>query len=402
MTSTSELIAIGRRTTSLNYFPQPLVLDNGSGARVWDTDGNEYLDFLAGIAVCTLGHAHPALVTAITRQAQLLIHVSNAYFTQPQVELQQKLVSLSFADRVFFANCGATANEAAIKLVRRWQRVVQGTPRFEIITFNGSFHGRTYGALSATAQPKYHAGFEPMVPGFVYATYNDLESVRARVGPHTAAVMLELVQGEGGVVKADQAFVQGVRALCDEHGLALVVDEVQTGVGRTGRWFAYEHFGIVPDVVTLAKGLAGGVPIGAMLSSERLAAGFGRGSHATTFGGNPLATAAALAVLGEIERADLLKRATVVGDALRTGLAGLVASGHAVEVRGMGSLVGVALGCDVETATRVVNRARELGVLVNTAGGNVIRLAPPLTVEEHEIELAVMRVSQAVRDVVAV
>ncbi len=396
MKSTAEIVAAGEATISRNYAPQPLVMDHGLGVRVWDTEGREYLDFLGGLAVCTLGHAHPALVEAVAAQVGRLTQVSNAFWTAPQVELQRRLVELSFADRVFLANCGATANEAAIKLARRYQRVVRKTPRFEIITFEGGFHGRTYGALSATAQPKYHAGFEPMVPGFVTARFNDLASVEAVIGAHTAAILVEPVQGEGGVRPAAAGFLEGLRGLCDEHGLVLILDEVQTGIGRTGRFFGYEHAAVRPDVLTLAKGLGGGIPIGAMLSTDELSRGFERGSHATTFGGNALSAAAGVAVLEVIEREGLLARAEATGARLRHGLAGCVAAGLGTEVRGVGQLNALDLG-DAAWAARAVVEARGRGLLLNTAGATSLRLVPALVATDDDVDRAVAIVEAAVR-----
>lgn len=397
--TTEELVQVGRRTMSTSYDPQPILIERGEGVRVFDRDGREYLDFLSGIAVCGLGHGHPALKAALNAQIERgVLHVSNGFFTEPQVQLQERLTEISFADRVFFSNSGAEANEAAIKLARRYQRVVRGTPRFEIITFDGSFHGRTYGALTATAQPKYHAGFEPMVPGFVYATYNDLGSVEARITPHTAAVMLELVQGEGGVRPADPSFVKGLRDLCDREGILLIVDEVQTGVARTGQWFAYEHYGITPDIMTLAKGLGGGVPVGAMLATAEVFQGFEKGSHATTFGGNPLVTTAGITILDTIVRDGLMDRVRAISAHLHAGLDGLRAVSDAVlGVRGLGLLVGVALDETRLSAANVVSECRKRGLLTNIAGGNVLRLVPPFTISEKDVDDALAIVSAAIQ-----
>lgn len=395
--STEELVQVGRRTMSTSYNPQPILIERGEGVRVVDRDGVEYLDFLAGIAVCGLGHGHPGLRQRLIAQLETgVTHVSNGFFTEPQVLLQERLAEISFADRVFFSNSGAEANEAAIKLARRYQCVVKHSPRFEIITFYGSFHGRTYGALSATAQPKYHEGFEPMVPGFVYAQYNDLGSVESLVNAHTAAIMLELVQGEGGVRPADRDFVRGLRDLCDREGILLIVDEVQTGVGRTGEWFAYEHFGVTPDIMTLAKGLGGGVPIGAMLATDEVFQGFERGSHATTFGGNPLASTAGMAVLDIMRDDELVARAQSVGAALRARLEGLQASSPLVlGVRGLGLLLGIHLDESKVNAADVVAKCREFGLLTNVAGGNVLRLVPPLTIDDADIDAALAILEKA-------
>jgi predicted acetylornithine/succinylornithine family transaminase len=387
--SKSELIAAGNRTMSLSYSPQPVIMERGSGMWLWDGDGRRYLDFLGGIAVASLGHSHPKVVAAIQAQAEKVLHVSNVFFTEPQIRLQAELVRRTFADRVFLCNSGAEAIEAAIKLARRFQRVVRGTPRFEVITFEGSFHGRTYGALSATAQPKYHHGFEPMVPGFVYAKYNDLEDVRARLGPHTAAVMVEVVQGEGGVRPGTVSFLQGLRQLCDESGVLLVVDEIQTGVGRTGTFLAHEQFGIRPDIATLAKGLAGGVPVGAMLATEEVAAGFGKGSHATTFGGNPLAAAAALAVLEVLDGEHLMASAREVGDYFRQSAEALRSRcGRVKEVRGLGLMNGIELHGTPDEALAAMSSLRDAGLLCNIAGGTTLRFVPPLIASAGDVDTA--------------
>lgn len=394
--TTEALVAAGRTTISKNYAPKPVVMAKGEGMWVEDIDGRRYLDFLAGIAVDTLGHAHPALVEALQDQVAKLLHVSNAYFTEPQVRLQQLLVDHCFADRVYFCNSGAEANEAAIKLARRYQRVVAGTPRFEVITFERSFHGRTYAAISATAQPKYHAGFEPMVPGFVTATYGDLASVEAVMGAHTAAVLIEPVQGEGGIRAADAAFLQGLRALCDAEGVLLIADEVQCGVGRTGEWFGHAFAGVAPDIMALAKGIGGGVPLGAMVSTERVAEGFERGSHATTYGGNPLATRAGVAVFETIASEGLLERTTEVGAYFRAQAAALAHRfPQIVEVRGRGQMNGIVLDADAATAGNIVSAAFERGLLMNTAGGNVLRFVPPLICRAGDVDDAMSRLEDA-------
>lgn len=394
--TTAALVAAGQQTISKNYAPKPVVMARGEGMWVEDVDGNRYLDFLAGIAVDTLGHAHPALVAALQDQVGKLLHVSNAYFTEPQVRLQQHLVDRCFADRVYFCNSGAEANEAAIKLARRYQRVVAGTPRFEVITFDRSFHGRTYGAISATAQPKYHAGFEPMVPGFVTATYGDLESVRAVMGAHTAAVLIEPVQGEGGIRAAEATFLQALRALCDAEGVLLIFDEVQCGVGRTGDWFGHQFAGVEPDIMALAKGIGGGVPLGAMVSTERVAAGFERGSHATTYGGNPLATRAGVVVFETILADGLLDRVSDVGAYFRAEAQGLAGRFSQVqEVRGRGQMNGVVLDVDAAKAGEVVGAAFERGLLINTAGGNVLRFVPPLICDRGDVDEALSRLEDA-------
>ncbi|MFT4704057.1 MAG: acetylornithine/N-succinyldiaminopimelate aminotransferase [Bradymonadia bacterium] len=394
--SSAELIGSGRSSMSLSYNPQPLVFSHGEGMWLVDREGNRYLDFLAGIAVCTLGHSHPKMVEALQDQVSKLLHVSNAYFTEPQILLQEKIVEKSFGDRVFFCNSGAEANEAAIKLARRYQSRVRNTPRFEVITFEKSFHGRTMGALSATAQPKYHDGFEPMVPGFLTAPYGDLAAVEALMGDHTAAILVEPVQGEGGIRPGSPEFLRGLRALCDAHGVLLIVDEVQCGVGRTGDWFGYEQSGITPDIMALAKGVGGGTPLGAMVATAEVAEGFQRGSHATTYGGNPLTTRAGLVVFDVIERDGLLEQVGRVGEYVRERSAELVAShGAAIEVRGRGLMNGLALDVDASVAGAVVAAARERGLLLNTAGGTVLRLVPPLIADERDVDDAMDRLHDA-------
>lgn len=385
---------------STSYNPQPIVIERGEGVRVTDRDGRSYLDFLAGIAVNGLGHGHPALMDALREQLDRgVLHVSNGVFTEPQVLLQEMLTQISFADRVFFSNSGSEANEAAMKLARRYQRVVKGTARFEIISFEGSFHGRTYGSLSATGQPKYHKGFEPMLPGFKYAKFNDLRSVQELVGPHTAAIMLEFVQGEGGVRVGTQEFIQGVRELCDREGILLIADEVQTGIGRTGKWFAYEHYGVTPDIMSIAKALGGGVPVGAMLATDEVYKGFERGSHATTFGGNPLAATAGLAVLRTMTEGGVLEHAQKVSAYLDEQMQALATRSDAiVEVRGKGLLKGFELDVSKVQAPDIVSRCRELGLLCNVAGGIVLRLLPPLIIEEADVDEAMKIIEAALAD----
>jgi acetylornithine/N-succinyldiaminopimelate aminotransferase len=391
-----DRIAAGQKSVARTYAPAPVVMSHGEGMMLYDTEGRAYLDFLGGIAVSCLGHAHPALVETLQRQVGRLLHISNAFWSEPQLALQSLLVERSGLDRVFFTNSGTESNEAAIKIARRYQRVIRGTPRFEIITFQNSFHGRSYAAVSATAQPKYHAGFEPMVPGFLYATFNDLASVEALISPHTAAILVEPVQGEGGVRPATPEFLQGLRALCDREGLLLMFDEVQSGVGRLGSWFGSTRYGVRPDVMTLAKGLGGGVPIGAMLSTEAVSEGFTRGSHASTFGGNALATAAGVCVLETLERDGLLEQTERVGAYFREQARQRVGGHSRVEdVRGLGWLNGIALRATMDEANAVVMACRERGLLCNTAGGTVIRFVPPLIATESDVNEALNRFSDA-------
>jgi len=284
----NEIIHQADQVLASTYTRQPLLLNKGQGYRLWDSEGREYLDFIGGIAVCSLGHAHPRIAKVLCAQANTLVHVSNLYYTQPQVELASRLVQNSFADRVFFCNSGAEANEAAIKLARRYFKQKGEPHRYRIITMEQSFHGRTMATLSATGQKKVRDGFEPLLDGFDFVPFNDFDTLSQAVGPNTCAVMLEPVQGEGGVRCADPAYLLAVRNLCDQMNLLLIFDEIQTGMGRTGKLFAYEHFGMVPDIMTLAKALANGLPIGAMLAKESVAKGFGPGYHASTFGGTQL------------------------------------------------------------------------------------------------------------------
>ncbi len=358
----------------------PVTFVRGQGCLVFDDQGREYLDLVAGIAVNLLGHAHPAVASAVARQAQTLIHTSNLYFTRPQVELAQRLVELSFPSRVFLCNSGAEANEAAIKLARKWgARHRDGA--FEIITTTGSFHGRTLAAVTAGGQPKYSDPFKPLPPGFVHAPYNDLDAVKAATGEKTVAVMLEPVMGEIGIIPAAPGYIEGVRRWCDERDLLLILDEVQTGLGRTGRWFAHQHHGITPDVMTLAKGLGGGVPIGACLASPR-ADVFEPGDHGSTFGGNPLACTAALAVLSVIERDGLVGHAAEMGDMLHAVLEGLGAK----ETRGLGLMQ--AIEFEEARAKPFQQACLEAGLVVNAVDDHTVRFVPPLIISAAEIDRA--------------
>ncbi|QDG54171.1 acetylornithine transaminase [Persicimonas caeni] len=392
--TTDELLSAGDRRNSPSYAPARMILDHGEGVRLYDREGNEYLDFVAGIAVNCLGYNHPRLTEAICSQAERLLHVSNLFYTAEQIDLMDALCERSFADRVFFCNSGAEANEAAMKLARRYQKVVAGKPeKFQIVTMKKSFHGRTMGAITATGQPKYHAGFEPMLPGFDYAEFNNLESVAAKVGEQTAAVVVEPVQGEGGIRPAEPAFLEGLRELCDEHGALLIFDEVQTGVGRTGTLFAYQGYGVTPDIICLAKALGGGTPIGAMMATEQVFEGWTKGSHASTFGGNPLVCRAALTVLEEIDDQELLANARERGDQLRRGLVALAERFPVIlDVRGRGLMVGAECG---EAARDIYLECRNQGLLINTAGGDTLRFVPPLIITEDDVEEALSRLERA-------
>lgn len=381
--TTEQAIALTQQYLMTTYRRAPVAFSHGEGVWLVDLEGKRYLDFVGGIAVSALGHAHPVLVAAIQAQAARMLHVSNLYHIAEQARLAQWLVEHSACDRAFFCNSGAEANEAAIKLSRRWGKR-DGANRFEIIVAHQSFHGRTMATLAATMQPKYQESFNPLPPGFVPAPFNDLEATRAAVTERTCAVLLEPIQGESGIQPATLEYLTGVRSLCDERGLLLMLDEVQTGIGRTGTLFAYEQYGIVPDVLTLAKGLGGGFPIGAMLARES-AAVFSPGDHGSTFGGNPLACVAALAVLEVIAGERLAERAASMGSVLAAGLQALVDGGLAKAVRGRGLLLALELNGE---AAPVVDACRRSGLLVNAVAPTALRFAPPLVVQRSEIEQA--------------
>jgi acetylornithine/N-succinyldiaminopimelate aminotransferase len=369
-----------------NYGRTPLVLVRGEGTRVWDSDGREYLDFTTGIAVTGLGHCHPVVTGAIREAAATLLHVSNIFHNAPQVHLAKLLVEHSFADRVFFCNSGAEANEAALKVVRKYAKERLSTDRYEIIATNNSFHGRTLATVSATGQPKYHHGFEPLMPGFKHVPYNDLRAMERALDSRTAAILVEPIQGEGGVNIPDDGYLPGLRKLCDDSGALLIFDEVQTGVGRTGRLWAYEHSGVEPDVMTLAKALANGIPIGAMLCREGVAGALTAGSHGSTFAGSAFVTSVALATLTTVIGDKLPERAAQRGRELMEGVRELQRKQPVItEVRGRGLLIGVEL---TRPAAPVVDACRDAGLLVLTAGEKVVRLAPPLIVESADCRRA--------------
>ena len=391
-----ELAQEGGRYIATTYARFPIALVRGAGARVWDADGKEYLDFVGGIAVTSLGHCHPKVTAALQAQAQTLLHVSNLYHIEPQVRVAKLLCQHSFADRTFFCNSGAEANEAAIKLARKYAKDHWSTDRYEIICMQASFHGRTLAALTATGQEKYHHGFEPLVPGFKHVPYNDVKAVERALDSRTCAVLVEPVQGEGGVKVPDAGYLPALRRLCDEAGALLILDEVQVGMGRTGTLFAYQQAGIEPDILTLAKALANGVPIGAMLAREQVAASFTPGTHAATFGGNPLATAAALAVLETMLEERIPEHAARVGKYCLGRLEAMRARHPTIrEVRGVGLLIGI----EIEGSARdVVQRCMARGLLVLTAGDHVVRFAPPLIIAEADVDRAVGIVEEALTE----
>jgi acetylornithine/N-succinyldiaminopimelate aminotransferase len=359
---------------------------SGKGSWLFDDKGNRYLDFIAGIATNALGHGHPALVEAIQDQAGELIHCSNLYEIPLQAEVAQMLTEATDFDKVFFCNSGTEAVEAAIKLARKYAYETHGPEKHEVLTFTKSFHGRTYGSLSATAQATYQEAFGPMVPGFAYAPFGDLEAAKEAVGPQTAAVLVEPLQGEGGINPAPEGFLEGLRDLCDEHGALLIFDEVQTGAGRTGHLYAYQGVGVVPDVLTSAKGLGGGVPVGAMMAKEEYAV-LTPGNHGSTFGGNPLAMSAVKAILGVVGDPIFLEEVRFKGAILKNALRLVAERVPGAEVRGEGLLLGLDLG-DPELTKEVFQKCLEEGVLLNLIAGTTIRLAPPLTVTKTEIRYA--------------
>jgi predicted acetylornithine/succinylornithine family transaminase len=383
MTLTDEIKALNDAHVINTYGERTVALSRGEGMLLWDAEGKEYLDFFAGIAVCNLGHCHPAVTQAICDQAKKLVHVSNLYYIEAQTLLAAALCKHSFAEKWFFCNGGAEANEAAIKLARRyWEK--QGTPKPGIVTAQQSFHGRTIATVTATGQPKYHDGFQPLVPGFSYVPYNDLAALEAAITPDVGAVLLEPIQGEGGVRVPDEAYWKQVRQLCDDKNVLLILDEVQTGLGRTGPLFAHQGYGITPDIMTLAKGLGNGVPIGAMGCTDGVATGFDVGSHACTFGGNPLSAAAAVATLSALTAPGFLEAAQEQSTYLFAKLAEVAASCDAVvEVRGKGLMVGIEFD---QPVAPLVTTLIDSGVICGPAGPNVLRFLPPLIVEESHID----------------
>jgi len=369
------------------YARFPLTLVRGQGSRVWDDAESCYLDFISGIAVDTLGHAHPKMTQALSAQAATMLHCSNLFHIPKQQQLAAKLCADSGLGAAFFCNSGAEANEAAIKLARKYF-YDQGSSRRTVISATRSFHGRLLSTLTATGQDKVKVGFDPLPPGFIHVPLNDLDALKSVINQQSAAILLEPLQGEGGVNIADAAYLQGVRKLCDEHGLLLMFDEVQTGIGRCGTMFAFEQAGVKPDILTLAKGLGGGVPIGAMLATDAVAASFGPGTHGSTFGGNPLSCTAALTVLEVIEEESLLANVKARGEQLMQGLKAIQARFPVIkEVRGQGLLIGAELSVE---AAPLIAQAREAGLLVLSAGPNVLRLLPPLNVSEAEVDEALV------------
>jgi acetylornithine/N-succinyldiaminopimelate aminotransferase len=385
---TEELMQGAQKYLMDTYARYPLALARGQGTRVYDVEGREYLDFLAGVAVNVLGHCHSKVTQALQQQALRLVHTSNLFFTEPQIKLARTLVDHSFADKVFFCNSGAEANEAAIKLARRWAHAKDGAGRFEIVSMLNSFHGRTLATLTATGQEKVQKGFEPLPEGFRHVPFNDGDALASAVSAKTAAVLVEPVQGEGGVRVATPAFLKACRDVTRERGALLIFDEVQTGIGRTGRLFAYEHFGVAPDIMTLAKGLGCGMPIGACLATDQVATVFTPGSHGSTLGGNPLACAAASAVLEVIlEDTDILGHCTQMGEYFMKGLKDLQGRCPAItDIQGLGLMIGVEVTMD---ARELVHDLRKRGILINATSERRLRFVPPLIVTHAEIDRVV-------------
>ena len=391
--SMQEVIDKTNRYIFNTYRRAPVVITRGKGSTVWDSSGKEYLDLVSGIAVLNVGHLNPGVIEAIRRQSETLMQVSNLFYSEPQAGLAELLVNNSFADKVFFCNSGAEANEAAIKLARKYSHDRGNAGRSEIITMEGSFHGRTIATLSATGQKRFHNGFEPMLPGFRYVPFNDAGALEKAVTGASCAVMLEPIQGEGGVNCPSPDYLKQVREICDRAGLLLIFDEVQVGMGRTGRLFAYEHYGIEPDIMTLAKGLGGGIPIGAMLGTDKIAPSFSPGTHASTFGGNPLSTAAGIATLRILLKDGFLETCEKRGRYFFDGLTALMKKHPVItDVRGKGLILAMELereGADV------VTRCMDQGVLLNCTMDRVLRFIPPLTITEQEIDIALKVLDQS-------
>jgi acetylornithine/N-succinyldiaminopimelate aminotransferase len=380
-----DLIKKSAQYIANTYTRFPIAISRGEGCWLWDVNGRRYLDFLAGIAVCNLGHAHEKVVEGLTAQAKKLFHVSNLFYMEPQIKAAEMLVENSFGDKVFFCNSGAEANEAAIKLARRYSWNKYGEGRHEIITMENSFHGRTVNTLAATGQKKFGVGFEPLTQGFSHVPFSDIDALKNAVSEKTCAVMLELIQAEGGVYVADRDYIRQLREFTKEKDILLILDEVQTGIGRTGKLFAYEHFGIEPDIMSLAKALGNGFPVGAIVATDEVMSAFVPGTHASTFGGNPLASAAVLATLNTIIDDKILKNAVESGEYLYQGLLALQKKfPFVVEIRGIGLIRGIELSLDGDAVAREFLAE---GIILNCTKGTTLRLVPPLVVKKEEIDI---------------
>jgi predicted acetylornithine/succinylornithine family transaminase len=386
-TSRKELIDRAEQYIFPTYTRSPIVLTKGKGMKVWDSEGKEYLDFASGIAVLNIGHLHPRVVEAIHKQSKTLMHVSNLYYSEPQIKLAELLVKHSFADKVFFCNSGAEANEAAIKLARKVKKDKGESNRYEIITMENSFHGRTMATLSATGQKKFHHGFEPLLDGFTYVPFNNSKAVEDAITDTTCAVMVEPIQGEGGVNCPSPDYLKNLRDICDQNGLLLMFDEVQVGMGRTGKLFAYQHYGVEPDIMTLAKAMAGGMPVGAMLAKEEIASSFSRGTHASTFGGNPLSSAAGIATMEALIQDKILENCQEMGEYFYSKLLSLKEKHSFIKkVKGKGLILGIDLSFEcAEIAMDCLKR----GLLIICTMGNILRFLPPLIITEKEIDILI-------------
>lgn len=384
----------GQEALFNNYGRFPIAITKGKGSYVWDANNKQYLDMVGGIATCSLGHCPAELVNVLKEQGQTLWHVSNLYWIPAQVQLAEKLANGSGLEKAFFCNSGTEANEAAIKLARKYFYRKKQAHKTEVISFEHSFHGRTMGALTATGQSKYHEGFGPLVPGFKYVEYNKLPAVEQAITDNTCAIMVEPIQGEGGILPADPTFLRSLRHICDQAGILLIFDEVQCGIGRTGTLFAYQHYGIKPHILTLAKGLGGGFPIGAMLASAETATGFAPGDHAATFGGNPLATAVAGKVMDIISQEDFLAAVKEKGQQLREGLSS-IGDPRIKSIRGKGLMLGVEFSAEIK---ELINVCMKKGLLLVGAGPNVVRFVPPLTVNQTEIKQALGLFKEALQE----
>ena len=384
--NTKEIQERNNKYVINTYGARKLAFVRGEGARLWDAEGKEYLDFFAGIAVVNLGHCHPEVTEAVCRQARTLVHVSNLYYIEPQVELAELLCKHSFADRWFFCNGGAEANEAALKIARRyWYE--KGSYKPTLLSAQQSFHGRTLATVTATGQPKYQKGFDPLVPNIRHIPFNDIEALQEMMTPDVGAVILEPIQGEGGVRVPAEDYLKRVRELCNEKKVLLIFDEVQTGLGRTGKLFAYEHYGVTPDIMTLAKGLGNGVPIGAMGCTEEVSSGFTPGAHACTFGGNPLSSAAAVATVKVLTRPGFIEHAAEVGEYLFGKLRTLAGKRPEIlEVRGKGLMVGVEMK---DAVAPIIEKMLESGIVCGPAGPNILRFIPPLVVTKEDVDRVV-------------
>lgn len=385
----SELVKQGKEVFINNYKQFPVVIDHGEGSYLYDVEGKKYLDFVSGIAVNALGYNNKELNQALKNQLDQFTHCSNLYYNQPSIEAASKLINGSGLDKVFFCNSGAEANEAALKLCRKYSKKNFGEDKFEIITMKNSFHGRTIATITATGQEKYQKGLSPLLPGIKYCEYNNLESLKNTISNNTCAILLEIIQGEGGIITIDADYLKAVRKLCDENNLVLIFDEVQTGIGRSGELFAYQLFDVKPDILTLAKGLGAGIPIGAMVANNKVAEGFEPGDHATTFGGNPLACTAANVVLDKLLNSDLQDKVKEKGVYLHEKLVELMKKKSSVsDVKGLGLIQGIALeGVDIPT---IISKCMQEGLLLVGAGSNVIRFVPPLIISKEEIDEAII------------